>query len=106
MNLLDQLNFTGLNQYLSYVIVCDHSKGGIGKADAVRDAFPDIQTTSTLWIGDTEVDRDGARYLGCSVCLLSCGLRTKEYLQSLKPDFLSNSINKLDIERIGKINVH
>ena len=105
-NLLDQLYVTGLASYLTSVIICAHSKGGVGKAEAVRQALPDIRSDSTLWVGDTEADCDGARSFGCPVWLLSCGLRTKAYLQTLKPDFLSDSINEVDDKKIGGLHVN
>lgn len=91
-NLLEQLQETGLFQYLSSWLVCDHTKGGKGKAEAVFRAFPASKAKNTLWIGDTEADYEAARGLGCSVWLLTCGLRTKDFLKSLQPDFLSESI--------------
>lgn len=97
-NLLDQLHVTGLKQYLSSVIVCDHAKGGTGKAEAVNGALPGIRVASSLWIGDTEADLDAARYFGCPVWLLSCGLRTKEHLLRLQPDFLSDSIANVNVK--------
>ena len=69
-------------------------------------AYPYIQPASSLWIGDAEVDYMAVRNLGCPIWLLSSGLREKEYLQSLKPDFLSDSINEVDLEKVGSENVH
>lgn len=99
-NLLVQLESTGLDVYLSSVTVCGHAKGGKGKAEAVKEAHPELMGTPSLWIGDTEADYEGARAFGCPVWLLSCGLRTNEFLKSLEPDFLSYSINDVKLEKI------
>ena len=98
--LLTQLGSVGLKKYLSEVIVCDHAHGGVGKAEAIKKVFPEIHAVTSLWIGDTEVDYEGARYLGCPVWMVLNGLRARDYLESLHPDYLSESI--IDIDLNGK----
>jgi len=100
----DQLNVTGLRQYLDGVLVSDHADGGEGKAEVVRefhlvnpdDGFEDY----TLWVGDTEADWAAARSLGCDVALVSNGLRNEEYLRSLNAARVVPSIASLkDVAR-------
>jgi phosphoglycolate phosphatase len=58
------------------------------KAKAVVRYIEQINRDNVLWVGDTEVDILAARALDVKVCAVGCGLRTLEYLATLKPDFL------------------
>jgi phosphoglycolate phosphatase len=95
LGLLAQLADLGLWDFFAHVVGCDHAEGGVGKARRVRDRVADDD--QRLWVGDTEVDVDAARTLGCPVWAVSCGIRTEAYLQSLAPDFLSASLNDIDL---------
>lgn len=99
IHLMRQLKATGFLPYLTSVVVCKHANGGVGKALEILQDIPDLEPSSNLWIGDTEADLEGARHLGCPVCLLTCGLRTRDYLAALKPDFLDESLANIDIEK-------
>lgn len=98
--LMQQLQATGLLPFLASVIVCRHANGGEGKVLELLREIPDIEFSTSLWVGDTEADLAAARYVGCSVCLLTCGLRTKKYLISLKPDCLRESLDKVNLEEM------
>jgi len=92
-----QLISTGLRQYLDTVLVCEHAEGGEGKADAVRNIYPASQFEEcALWVGDTEVDWEAARSLGCRVVLLSNGLRNEAYLRSLQGALVKQSVALLE----------
>ena len=95
-----QLERLGLARYLDRVLPCEHARGGAGKAEQVRLAAPDLRPEETLWIGDTEVDVEAARALGCRVCAVTCGLRTSSYLQSLQPDCHASGIDQIDLSEI------
>lgn len=91
-----QLDSTGLRTYLDAVFVCSHADGGEGKADAVRNLFSAKQLErQVLWVGDTEADWEAARSLGCTLVLLSNGLRNKDYLASLSGAGVMSSIASL-----------
>jgi len=91
-----QLKATGLRQYLDAVFMCDHNEGGEGKAAAVRHmCFDDDIIRKTHWIGDTEVDWAAAKSLGCAATLLSNGLRSETYLNSLEGVAVKSSIREL-----------
>jgi phosphoglycolate phosphatase len=47
-------------------------------------------------IGDTEADLCAARLIGCPTWLLTCGIRSAEFLRSLLPDRLAASLNDID----------
>ncbi len=97
-----QLRELSLRPFLEAVLVCDHSAGGTGKADAVLKAYPDRKIAKdAVWIGDTEVDWEAAKVLGCDVVLVSNGLRSNEYLVTLEGAILRQSIATLkDIEAV------
>lgn len=79
-----QLERLGLRALLDVVLVCDHASGGAGKARRVYEAFPgESFREKALWIGDTEADWEAAKALGCPVILVTNGLRTATYLESL-----------------------
>lgn len=102
----EQLKSTGLRQHLDTVLACDHADGGVGKADAVRKCFQGkVNKGDTLWIGDTEADWDAATSLGCSVVLLSNGLRNEAYLRSLQGAVVKPSIASLKDNVLGRFNV-
>lgn len=98
--LMQQLQSNGLFAHFSDVLVCKHADGGAGKAIQVLHHYPDIKPTTCLWVGDTEADAEAARYLGCPVWLLTSGLRTKSFLQTLQPEFISEHLDNIDIEEI------
>jgi phosphoglycolate phosphatase-like HAD superfamily hydrolase len=88
-----QLDITGLRSCLDAVFVCDHAKGGEGKAATVRSLCPDASLLrNALWVGDTEADWTAARLLSCALILVSNGLRSESYLKSLDGAFVIPSI--------------
>jgi len=89
----EQLELTGLRQFLDAILVCDHVNGGGGKADAARCALQDnMKMNNTMWIGDTEIDWDAAQLLGCRIVLVENGLRCREYLCTLNSSVIVPSI--------------
>ena len=101
--LMSQLKSTGVLPYLDAVVDSRHANGGRGKALALLREIPDIDPRTSLWIGDTEIDFEAARHISCPICLLSCGLRTKNHLASLEPDFLFKMLFDVDICTLIKL---
>ena len=99
-HLMQQLADLGIDKYLDEVVVCRHSAGGQGKTQQVKERLPKLVPARCLWIGDTEVDIEAARALGCPVWAVTCGLRTAAYLRTLSPDYLSSSLLEVDLERL------
>ena len=92
-NLQWQLNALNIASLFDAAIVVGTANGSAGKASVVRAFIEQTETTSSiLWIGDTEVDAEAARALGSKICLVSCGIRTPEYLTTLAPDYLLPNI--------------
>ena len=95
--LISQLESTGVLPYLDAVVDSRYATGGHGKGMALFRGIPDIDPKTSLWVGDTEVDLEAARYISCPICLLSCGLRTKKYLGSLNPEFLYKMLTDINL---------
>lgn len=98
--LLQQLAWFGLDALFDHVLVCNHSEGAKGKVAEVSLITPKVAPESSLWIGDTEVDAEAAKYLGCLVWLVTCGIREESYLRSLSPDFISSSLASTRLEQV------
>lgn len=96
-NLHGQLRILGLLPLLDQVVAVGTDSGEAGKAEAARPHVERSQKAAVLWVGDTETDIGAARRLGVRVCAVGCGLRTLEYLASLKPDFLVSDLRYLDL---------
>lgn len=87
-NLFWQLEQTDLLRFFTKVIPVGNLGGNHSKAAAVEKFLPKGKEHECLWIGDTEVDVASAQALNIPVAALYCGLRTKDYLQSLNPNYL------------------
>lgn len=94
-----QLKVLVLRELFEYVIVSPHRLAGTGKARKVRETVVDLNPADCLWIGDTEIDVEAGRSMGCPVWAVTCGLRTESYLSSLSPDFLSTDLTTVDLRR-------
>lgn len=93
-----QLELVGLRPFLDTVLVCDHAKGGEGKAEAVSDLFEsELLTNNSIWIGDTEADWRAATILGMNVVLVTNGLRDPNYLSAMKGALIVPSINSCGV---------
>lgn len=92
-----QLVDLGLDTLLDYVLTCDHQLGANGKVAQVKKVVPQVSGENSIWIGDTEVDVEAARLLGCPIWAVTCGLRTELYLASLSPDFLSSDLISINL---------
>lgn len=94
--LQQQLANLGLDRLLDCVLVCKHELGGVGKVQQVQKFFPQISPSNCLWIGDTEIDLEAARFFGCPIWTVSCGIRTETFLSSLSPDFISCNLKDIN----------
>lgn len=91
-NLAWQLDMLNLRRFFDDVVVVGSEHGGANKAFAVNAKLIGQRVDRVVWVGDTEVDVAAARELGVKVCALTCGLRTKEYLVSLSPDYIETDL--------------
>jgi phosphoglycolate phosphatase len=96
-HLAAQLAELRLAGFFDSILVSAHGAGGAGKAAQVRVAVPDLTPANSLWIGDTEVDVQAARALGCPICAVTCGIRTEAYLVSLCPACVRADLQSIDM---------
>jgi phosphoglycolate phosphatase len=94
-NLAWQLDMLNLSRFFDDVVVVGSGHDGANKAPEVKARMMGQRTDRVVWVGDTEVDVAAARQLGVRVCALTCGLRTKEYLVSLSPDYIETDLQSL-----------
>jgi phosphoglycolate phosphatase-like HAD superfamily hydrolase len=90
-NLLWQLEEFGLVQCFDE-IVSVAAPSSKEKAERTVRKLAKFDPELTVWVGDTEVDVEAAKYLGIKICAVTCGLRSAEYLESLKPDYLEKDL--------------
>lgn len=90
-----QLKRFGISSLLDDVLTIPSQRGARGKAEAVEAVLGSHHGKQMVWIGDTEFDFDASRKIGATACLLACGLRSREYLNSLGPDMLEDDMRSL-----------
>ena len=78
------------------VIVCRHESSEELKAHALMKRWPNFDTSTAVWIGDTEVDARSAQKLGIKLILVANGIRSTDLLQILKPDLMRDSLATID----------
>lgn len=100
--LLDQLIRLGLDAFWDCIVTSDPAGGGTEKARRVKHAIPHASPERCAWIGDTEADIEAGRAFGCRVWAVTSGLRTRSYLLSLAPDFLSANLAEVDLGVTGR----
>ena len=99
-NLFWQLGLFELLPLFDQVVVVGNTGAVADKAGAVMSYVEEeVGSGSLLWVGDTEIDINAARFIGVRVCAVYCGLRTAEYLSSLKPDFIVSYLSELKLEQ-------
>jgi phosphoglycolate phosphatase-like HAD superfamily hydrolase len=95
--LLRQLDALELRSRFDAVLSVGPTDPDAAKADSVRPYLGVDSPKRALWIGDTEVDVRAARRVGATVCAVTCGLRTADYLASLAPDALADDVNAISL---------
>jgi len=86
---MEQLTSLGIGRFCLGLAVSDYRRGAIGKVEAVRSVTPGLQVKNTVWIGDTEVDIEAARYFGCPAWVVTCGIRDRSHLEAARPDVIA-----------------
>jgi phosphoglycolate phosphatase-like HAD superfamily hydrolase len=98
-NLYSQLESLDLLKLFDHIII---GTGDLGaeKADKVKPYIQNVDINSILWIGDTEADIYAARRLGVKIGAVSCGLRNRDFLLSLKPDFFFSDVKSIELDNV------
>lgn len=99
-NLQRQLASFDLVPFFDQVVSVGTDGEGNKKATAAEAYLDKASRGSVLWIGDTEEDIRAAHQLGVKVCAVDCGLRTREYLASLCPDFLCHDLKAINLPNL------
>jgi len=92
-NLFWQLNEIKISHWFDRVVVVSYDQTGHNKAESVKQILKRNNYKSAIWIGDTEIDEQAARELNIKICLVSCGIRSRELLEKMHPDYLVTNID-------------
>lgn len=98
--LLRQLDALDLRARFAAVLSVGPTEPDDAKASAVQPYLGADGPKRTLWIGDTEVDIRAARRVGATVCAVTCGLRTADYLASLAPDVVADDMRAISLNAV------
>jgi phosphoglycolate phosphatase-like HAD superfamily hydrolase len=101
-NLFWELDRLGLNNYFSQVLVGSPVKLK-NKTKLIKDYIENnMGETKFIIIGDTEVDIFTGKELGMLTIAVNYGIRSREFLENLKPDFNLDKLSVLpEILEIG-----
>ena len=92
------VNYFGIKENLDYImgrrpgIACKPSPEPLLRI--CKDL--DINSVSTLMVGDTEMDVDCGKNSNAKTCAVTYGYRSREVLEKLFPDFLIDNITELE----------
>jgi phosphoglycolate phosphatase len=94
-NLIGQLNHLGIEPLFTQVLSghSDTVEGSLLKKAEVISATG-IPYYDAAIIGDTEADISAAKTLQIPIIAVSTGIRSKDYLEKLSPDYVVDSIDK------------
>lgn len=99
-NLHWQLDATGLGPWFDEIFTVSSLDPAADKSLKIEPVLRRRRPDRALWIGDTEIDVAAARRLGVKVCAVSCGLRTADYLATLKPEFLRSELRSIELAEL------
>jgi phosphoglycolate phosphatase len=94
-NVLWELDQLALRNYFSAILVgspfTNQDKTRIIKEYCDSKSFKD----DFFIVGDTEADISTGKELGITTVAITCGIRSKEFLEALEPNFLINDLSEL-----------
>jgi phosphoglycolate phosphatase-like HAD superfamily hydrolase len=82
-----QLRELGISELFATITFSSPARGPEGKAASVISVMPPDSRVK-VWIGDTEADVAAARIAGFQSIAVSCGIRSRAFLTTTKPDLL------------------
>lgn len=89
----DQLERRGLRDYFRNVGVASSDRESLRSKACILGEW--IGDSRSLVVGDSEADLDAGRRIGAATCALTSGVRTREFLVRLNPDFVARGIEEL-----------
>ncbi len=94
-NLMWELEHFGLTKYFNTILTREDNHGDFQiKVDLIRE-FAGGKQVSGMIVGDTESDIKAGQILGLRTVAVTGGIRTKEFLQGLNPDYIIDSMPQL-----------
>ena len=92
-NLIEEVKRLGLEEHFTEILTGHSENDGYDvKIMLIKDKLDD---GDGIIIGDTEADIVTGKSLGLRTVALSSGMRSKQFLASLKPDYLLDSISNV-----------
>jgi len=92
--LVDQLDDLGLHRFFSTVLCQGDAPQASAKIEVLRAAGLEVEPGSVV-IGDAEADVKTARALGLPSICVTTGLRSRRYLEGIRPDAIIPSVAHL-----------
>ena len=89
-NLHWELSKLGLKSYFKFIL-----SGKGPKKNLVEDYLAKNCNCECMIVGDTEEDIKTGLKLGMLTISVTCGIRSKEFLEQFNPDFCINSLNEI-----------
>lgn len=94
-NLMWELEHFDLRKYFATVLTKEDNHGDYKIKVELISQYVAAPTASGIIIGDTESDIRAGQILGLKTVAVTCGIRTKEFLQGLNPDYIIDSVPQL-----------
>jgi phosphoglycolate phosphatase len=94
-NLMWELRHFDLEKYFRKILTKEDNHGDHRIKIELISAFCGSEPPAGMIVGDTESDIRAGQELGLTTVAVTCGIRTKEYLQALRPDYIIDSMNQL-----------
>ena len=94
-SLMWELKHFDLERHFREILTKENNHGDYRIKMELIAAFCKGEKPSGVIVGDTESDIRAGQELGLSTVAVTCGIRTKEYLQALRPDYIIDSMNQL-----------
>lgn len=94
-NLMWELKHLDLIKYFDHILTKEDNHGDFKIKVELITGYLQGKKPAGIIIGDTESDIKAGKTLGLKTVAVCCGIRTKEYLQALAPDYIIDSINQL-----------
>ena len=91
-NLLWELEHLGLSRYFANILTKDDNHGDFRIKVELISEFCSNNSCQGILIGDTEADILAAKALKITSCGVTFGIRTKEIITKLEPDFIADSV--------------
>lgn len=92
-NCLKQLEWTDLKKYFKQIKIAE----GVSKDRLINEVLSSRRNSKSIFVGDTKDDLVASRKSNIKCILVCDGVRDREYLSRLNPDYLFETINEIVI---------